>query len=271
MPAGRRTMRTRGGFVTAGLRRAGFCLALVMAVPALAQPQAAREAFFKGVIEGKSGDQQKAVEHFSEAIRIDSRFVLAYYNRGIAWQQLGKEQRAIEDYTQALRLAPRLADAYGSRGSAYENLGQFDQAIKDYGEAIRLAPKVAQNYANRASSFGKLGRYPQAIRDYDEALRLGPRDDETLDAFAWLLATAPDPAVRDGKRAIELARKACELTQWKEPNHIDTLAAAYARAGDFASAVKWQGKALEDSEFRKAREARERLELYRARKAYPPN
>ena len=77
--------------------------------------------------------------------------------------------------------------SYYGRGSAYENLGQFDQAIKDYGEAIRLAPKVAQNYANRASSFGKLGRYPQAIRDYDEALRLGPRDDETLDAFAWLL------------------------------------------------------------------------------------
>ncbi len=263
-------MRGRGGFVAAGVRLALLCLALVVAAPGHAQPQAARDAFFKGIIEGKSGVQQKAVEYFSEAIRIDPRFVLAYYNRGIAWQALGSEQRAIDDYTQALRLEPYLADAYGSRGTAYENLGQFERAIKDYSEAIRLAPKVAQNYANRASALGKLGRFPLAIRDYDKALQLEPRDDETLDAFAWLLATGADPAIRDGKRAVELARKACELTQWKEPSHIDTLAAAYARAGDFASAVKWQNKALEDSDFRKIGEARNRLELYRARKPYPP-
>lgn len=264
-------MRGSGGPVATGLRLAVFCLALVVAVPGLAQPQAARDAFYKGIIEGKSGVQKKAVEYFSEAIRIDPRFVLAYYNRGIAWQQLGNEQRAIEDYTQVLRIEPYLADAYGSRGTAYENLGQFERAIKDYGEAIRLAPKVAENYANRASSFGKLGRYRQAIRDYEEALRLEPRDDETLDAYAWLLATGADPALRDGRRAIELARKACELTQWNEPNHIDTLAAGYARTGDFASAVKWQKKALEDPDFRKVKEARERLALYRARKPYPPN
>ena len=264
-------MRVSGGLMAAGSRLAGLCLALVLAAPALAQPQAARDAFFKGIIEGKSGGQKKAVEFFSEAIRIDPRFVLAYYNRGVAWQQLGNAQRAIDDYTQTLRLKPDLADAYGSRGAAYESLGRFEQAIKDYGEAIRLAPKIAENYANRASAFGKLGRYRQAIRDYDEALRLEPRDDETLDAFAWLLATGADPALRDGKRAIELARKACELTQWKEPNHIDTLAAAYARTGDFASAVEWQNKALQDPDFRKVKEARERLALYRARRPYPPN
>lgn len=264
-------MIASSGPASSALRAVWFCLALLGATAALAQPQAARDAFYKGIIEGKSGQLKKAVDLFGEAVRIDPKFVLAYYNRGIALQQLGDEQRAIKDYTAAIRLEPFFADAYVSRGTAHENLKHYDRAIKDYSEAIRLAPKVAVSYANRASSYDKLGRYQEAVRDYEEAIRLDPRDDETLDSFAWLLATVATPALRDGKRAVQIARQACELTGWGKPNHIDTLAAAYARAGDFASAVKWQRKALEDPEFRKAREARERLVLYRAGKAYPPN
>lgn len=264
-------MREEGGLAVTTLRVAWVCLAMSIAAPGLAQSQAARDVFYKGIIEGKSGFYQKAVAHFDEAVRIDPKFVLAYYNRGVALQQLGQERRAIKDYTEVIRLEPYLADAYANRGTAYENLEQYDRAIKDYDEAIRLAPKAAANYANRASSYGKLGRYREAIKDYDQAVRLDPRDDETLDAMAWLLATGADPALRDGKRAVRLARKACELTQWKEPGYLDTLAAAHARAGDFASAVKWQKKALEDPDFRKAKEAQERFTLYRAGKAYPPN
>lgn len=264
-------MNGRGGPAFSALHAASLCLALLSPALGLAQPQAARDAFYNGIIEGKSGHPQKAADFFGAAIRIDPKFVLAYYNRALALQQLGDEQGAIRDYTEAIRLKPFFADAYASRGTARENLKQYDRAIKDYSEAIRLAPGIAVTYANRASSYDKLGRYQEAIRDYEEAIRLDPRDDQTLDSFAWLLATVANPAFHDGKRAIELAREACKLTRWREPNHIDTLAAAFARTGDFASAVKWQMKALEDKDFRKSKEARERLVLYRAGKPYPPN
>ena len=257
--------------VTAGsLWLLAFCLALA-AVPGSAQPQAARDAFYKGIIEGKSGSLKKAIDYFGQAIRTDPKFVLAYYNRALTLHQLGEERRAIKDYSQAIRLEPNFADALAARGVAYENLGQYEQAIKDYSEAIRLNPKVAVNFANRASAYDKLGQPREAIRNYEEAIRLNPSDGGTLDSFAWLLATVANPALRDGGRAVKLAREACELTQWKEPNHIDTLAAAYARIGDFQSAVKWQTKALQDPEFRKVKEAQERLALYRTGKPYPPN
>jgi tetratricopeptide (TPR) repeat protein len=262
---------TGSGQAMAGARAALFWLAMIAAGACAAQPEAARDAFTQGLIEGKTGLYQKAVGFFDEAIRLDPKFTRAYYNRGVAYQQLGQNERAIKDYSEAIRLDPRFSDAYASRGTAYENLKQYEQAIKDYGEAIKLAPHEANNYANRASSYDKLGRYPEAIKDYNEAIKLDPRDDDALDSLAWLLATGKNPALRDGKRAVELALQACELTHWKEPGHIDTLAAAYARAGDFAAAVKWQMKALEDKEFAKDKDAQERLKLYRAGKPYPPN
>ncbi|HEX7378138.1 MAG TPA: hypothetical protein VF278_13555, partial [Pirellulales bacterium] len=87
----------------------------------------------------------------------------------------------------------------------------------------------------------------------------------SLDASARRSATSADERYLNGKRAIEAATQACELTEWKIGDFIDTLAAAYAEAGDFDAAVKWQSMAIEVGySGALAREAWRRLELYRA-------
>jgi hypothetical protein len=71
-----------------------------------------------------------------------------------------------------------------------------------------------------------------------------PQNAEGLNAFAWSLATNPHDAFRDDKRAVEVATRACELSSWKDADHIDTLAAGHAEAGDFRMAVRFQELAI---------------------------
>jgi tetratricopeptide (TPR) repeat protein len=109
----------------------------------------------------------------------------------------------------------------------------------------------------------------KAIADYTEAIDIRPKSPLPYNNRAWIWATCPDKKYRDGKKAVESATTACNLTEWHDPEYMDTLAAAYAEASDFASAVKWQTKANElrkDPEDRARGQAR--LKLYQEKKPY---
>ena len=80
---------------------------------------------------------------------------------------------------------------------------------------------------------------------FKAALKLHPDDSGVLNNLAWLFATSPDDDLRDATRAIELATKACEETEWKAAHIISTLAAGYAESGDFKKACKFSQKALD--------------------------
>ena len=125
-------------------------------------------------------------------------------------------------------------------------------------------------FHNRATAWNHKKDFDQAIKGYDEAMQLDPKYLAPLNNKAWLLATCMDERYRDGKKAVELATKSCELTEWKNGYSLATLAGAYAETGDFDKAVQWEEMAQKDQDYEKDHgdEARERLKRYRDKKPY---
>src|SRR5262249_6050794 len=152
--------------------------------------------------------------------------------------------KAIADYNEAIRLDPKNVEAYSSKGLAWSKKKDHDRAMADYNEAIRLDANHAAAYRNRGFTWLSKKEYDKAIADYNEAIRLDPKYAGAYNGRAWLWATCPDAKFRDGKMAFESASQACQLTDWKEPNYIGTLSAAYAETGDFEKAATYQENAI---------------------------
>ena len=111
--------------------------------------------------------------------------------------------------------------------------------------------------------------YQRALAAYDDLARVHPDYVEAHSEAAWIRATCPESQYRDGKLAVASATHACELTSWRDANTLGILAAAYAEAGDFAEAVKFQQKVVAMSgQSTSAKESRDRLATYRAGRAF---
>lgn len=166
-------------------------------------------------------------------------------------------------------LTEEIANALYKRGNALLRRKSFDRAIADYTEAIAyFSTPFAGAYVGRGSAYEDKKEYQKAIEDFTRAAQIDPNLPHGFNNLAWLLATCPDAKLRDGKKAIEFAVKACQLTGYKDAIKLDTLAAAYAAAGQFDNAVKWQKNAVDTASKEDRADRAARLELYKAGKPY---
>ena len=92
------------------------------------------------------------------------------------------------------------------------------------------------------------GRVSEALQQYDELLAQQPNNPLVLNNVAWILTSSDDPAIRDVSRAIDLAKQACDLTNYRLAPLLDTLAASFASAGRFDDAIRTMQQAIELAE-----------------------
>ncbi|MBU4318657.1 MAG: tetratricopeptide repeat protein [Proteobacteria bacterium] len=218
----------------------------------------------KGFEAYMNNDIDQALEMYSVAAKIKRRNTyLAYSNRANIYLSRGQYDLAIDDYTEVLKLRPNELSAYLSRGNVWLAKGQTDKAIEDFSKAIDANPKYAGAYVCRGKLWCKNGELDKAHTDFSKATELDNNSPETLIPMARFLSTCPEEKYRNGNQAVELTRKAIQITHnWEgmakrqkssevmtyerlplAPQY-DTLASAYAETGNFAEAIANQQKAI---------------------------
>lgn len=215
-----------------------------------------------------AGEYDKAIDVCSAVIKLQPEQPSYYMQRGVAYRHQKNWDAAIADFSKAFELSPSNANALSSRGFVYYLKGDHANAVQDFDALIKLRPTDAMAFNNRAYNRQLLGDYAQALEDYNTALSLMPDYAMALQNKAWLLATCPQDAVRDGAAAVATALKVCELRDNKVAGDIKALAAACAETGNFELAVQHQTTVVSmTDEPGKARE-QEILKIYEQKQAY---
>jgi spermidine synthase len=213
--------------------------------------------------QGRSG---QALGYFAKALALDPNFADAHYNMGKALASQGKAGDAVVHLTEAVRIKPDYSDANVLLGDLLLAQGEAERAVARYAAALRTHPEDPIGHAGLGSALAAQGKTAEAIDNLSRAVRLDPDYVKALNSLAWILATGSDSRYRDGARAVELARRACELTGYKHPLLMDTLAAAYAEAGEFDRARETAQRAISlarsAGRSQWAQDIETRLELY---------
>ena len=156
-------------------------------------------------VEGKEflfkGSYDKAIECFTQAIKLDPYDAYFYGWRGLAYYRKGEYDKAIEDFTQAGG-----APSYYWRGLAYLRKGLYNKAIQDFTRAIDLNPTKDKFYQQRGLAYLGKGLYEKAIEDFSKAIELYPHNPEYYRSrgIAYELMGLYDRAREDFKKAMEL-------------------------------------------------------------------
>ncbi|MGP8200596.1 MAG: tetratricopeptide repeat protein [Limisphaerales bacterium] len=169
---------------------------------------------------------------------------VASSNLGAELLRNGKVDEAIRFYQKGLQLEPDNGDSHNNFGIALLQLGKMDEAIFHFQRALEINPENASARVNLGSALRRKGRGDEAIQQYQKALQINPDNLEAQNNLAWLLATSPQAALRNGEQAVQLAQRAAKLTGGNNPVILGTLAAAFAEAGRYSEAVETAQRAL---------------------------
>jgi tetratricopeptide (TPR) repeat protein len=220
----------------------------------------------------QQGKLTEAVEHWTEAVRIRPEIAEAHYNLGFVAAQTGKTEDAIKHWETVVRIKPNYPDVDFNLGILLEQMGRHDEAAEHYKQALRIKPDYAEARYNLGVLMEHAGNAPEAIRDYEQALKIKPDFVEVQNSLARLLATLSLADGGEPTRAVGLAQQACGLTGDHTAGYLDTLAIAYAAAGQFDEAIATARKAVElaraDGQEKVAGEIEARLELFRSGHPY---
>ncbi len=241
-------------------------------------PNYAEAHYNLGVVFLKMGELDDAIAEYKQALKIEPDYMEAHFDLGAALALKGNLDEAVAQYQKVLEIRPDYAEADYNLGKVlllkgdldgamacldktttgspdsparWFNLGNeflqerdWECAMVCYRQAIKLNPRLADAYANLGVALSQKGQTKEAVDSWQRALEINPGQIYVQNNLAWLLATTPDAALRNGARAVALAQQASQLSGGGNPAILRTLAAACAEDGSCALAADTARRAL---------------------------
>ncbi len=221
------------------------------------------------------GKLDLAAQHCAEAIRLSPDYYDAHQNMAMVMAKQGKLDEAIKHFNKALEAEPPRPEVHYNLGGVYYQQGKLNLAAQQCAEALGLKPDYLAAHVTLAGILVEMGEKQSAVQHYHKALQLEPDQPYVLKNLAWVLATSKDVRLENPDDVVKFAVRACELTEYNQPEFVDTLAAAYAVAGRFPQAIEAAEKAINLAEAANkkdlAEEIQKRLRLYQAGQPYFEN
>jgi Flp pilus assembly protein TadD len=182
---------------------------------------------------------------FTHAVLVTENNDIAETHLGLAMTNAGKKEEALAHFREGFRINPNNAQVAKDLGIILADRGELEEAFEVLNQARRLDPKIYDTYGKIGEILSATGRNKDAIACYREGLKVKSDSSELLNNLAWLLVSSAEPELRNGSEAVQLAQKACQITEFKKPIMIGTLAAAYAEAGRFSDAIATANRAID--------------------------
>jgi tetratricopeptide (TPR) repeat protein len=204
------------------------------------------------------GDAAGAIGEFERVIKTSPEFAKAHFSLGVVLAERGQYREAAERFADALTYDPGYVQARVQLANVLARSGRPDEALAEYSRALEQSPTLSEAAMGYAFTLVRLQRYQDARDRLADGMKAHPEQPMFAHALARLLATAPDPRVRDGRRAIALVEQLLKDQQTVELG--ETSAMALAELGHYAQAVQVQRDLMTAAERAGITGARERLE-----------
>ena len=238
---------------------------------AVLQPTFAEAHCNLGIALLQKGMIKEATESLQKALGVNPDYAAAHHNLGVAMARQGDMEGAAKHLLRCIELEPNNPFAHYDLARVFHAKKEYDSANKHYMEALRIRPDYLKARMGIADLLYRQGHLSQAVEEYSAVLRKQGQDTAALNALAWILARGGDE-VAGGAEAVTLAEEACRLSKRRVPEFLDTLSAAYAKAGRFPEATATAQEAIDLANKAGNKQLADaiqgRIELYSQRKAY---
>jgi tetratricopeptide (TPR) repeat protein len=195
-----------------------------------------------GISLANLGQLDGAQKSLVESLRLDDSSAVAHLSLGVIYDRRGEDGSAIAQYRSAVDHDPNNIQAAVYMADAIMRTGSSLDAVPWYRHALALEPRSIRIALSLAFALIKVASHSDARKVLETAFSQQPEDAEVINTLARLLATAPESEVRDGKRALAMAKSLFEAAPSLETGQ--TYAMALAENGSFIEAAKLQQQVI---------------------------